>query len=133
MDRKIEFFTVREVLESALKGMANVKLEYKYEVIFYNTTTEMENAKMFIGVWYKENFYELKIIMKRERIERNLDYNVKGNKDTLYHDFYYFVKDYYPILNLVQSHNKLYVVENLHDYEVSFIQKKGIKPKTDPT
>lgn len=128
MERKIEFFTIREVLESALKGMCNCKKEYDYEVIFYNNTTEMENAKMFVGVWYKQNFYELKIVMKRDKVDLDYNCSVKGDKGTLYFDFYQFIQEYYPLLKIKQSNNRLYVVENLHDYEVSFIQKKLVKP-----
>lgn len=127
MERKIEFFTVREVLESALKGMCNYKEEYNYEIIFYNNTTDMENAKMFIGVWYKQNFYELKIVMKRDRVDLDYNCDVKGDKGILYSDFYEFIQKYYSLLNIKQSYNKLYIVENLHDYEVSFIQKKLVK------
>lgn len=129
MERKIEFFTVRELMESALKGFANFNPQYTYQVVFFNRTTEMENAKMFVGIWQDSKFYELKITMKRERIEvepQSID-KVEGIKATLYADFYNFISKAYPILKVVYGNNKLYVLESIHDYEISFIYKKDVR------
>ena len=127
MDRKIDFFTIREVLESGLRGFCKTfSSKYRYQTIFYNSTESMENAKMFVGVWFNGKFYELKITRKRDRIEPNTQFNTNGDKGILYEKFYNFITNIYPIIRLTKSYNKLYVIENLHDYEVSFILKRGV-------
>lgn len=127
MERRIEFFTVREVLESGLKGFCQTfSQKYKYQTVFYNNTDKMENAQMFVGVWFKDNFYELNIVMKRDRIEFDDKFIVKGDKGVLYDDFQDFIFNVYPIVKTRKTNNKLYISEASHDYEVSFILKRGV-------
>lgn len=126
MERKIEYFTVREVAESCLRGFSALNPDYKYKVIFYNNTDVMENAKMFVGVWFRDKFYELKITMKRDRVEFDDKFEVVGDKGILYENFFQFVNQAYSIISMRKSNNKLWINQDMHDYEVSFILKRGV-------
>lgn len=126
MERKIEFFTVKEVVESGLRGFSSLNSTYHYQTVFYNNTEDMENAKMFVGVWYNEKFYELRTTMKRDRVEFDDKFVVNGDKGVLYESFFQFINAVYPIVKMRKSNNKLYITEQSHDYEISFVLKRGV-------
>ena len=126
MERKIENYTVREILESSLKGFSYYYPNYTTKTVFYNNTNILGNTKMFTGIFFNNFFYELKITMKRDRVEFNEKFNVSGDRAIIYNDFMTFINNTYPLFTLKKSHNKLYIEEYLHDYEISFVLKRGV-------
>ena len=67
MAAKDDFFTIREVMSSAAKGMARFK-HLDFETVYHSSSGEMEDAKGYEGYWVDNKFYEFKVTRRRDQI-----------------------------------------------------------------
>ena len=132
MAQNNDTFTVKEIAISALKGLARYfKVGgYDYRTIFHSPTGEMSDTKMFDCLIFNGKAYEFKFTRKRDLItdERAPFEGVRDkNKTMIMQDYADFVKDYYPMLHIQTTKDRVFVNHCGWDYEITFVEKKGVK------
>lgn len=128
MALKDEMFTLKEIALSAFKGTCE-RIGAEYKTIFYNATEDMENAKMFEGVFIDGKFFEFKVIKRRDRIdgERTLYVgSTNKTKNDLLMNYYLYVKKNYPILHVASTIDQVFITHGEVDYEITFVLKRGV-------
>lgn len=127
---KDDLFTIRELAQSAFKAFASTNSEIEYRTIFYNTTGDMEDTTMLTGAIVNNSFFEFKLTRRRDPIEDE-PAPFEGIKDltktVLMKKYFAFVKQYYPLLNMRSTINRIFINHCGYDYEITFIAKKGVK------
>ena len=125
-----DFFSLKEIALSALKAMGKLYNSYDYRTIFHSASGRMEDTKMFECLVYNERCYEFKFTRRRDPIEDALA-PFEGIRDKIKTEvmkqYYSFIKDFYPILKIQTTRDRIFVRHCGFDYEILFTEKRGLK------
>lgn len=122
MAQKDDFFTIKEIAQSAFKGMATLTFPFEYKRIY-------QSEKVLDGAFFEGKFYEFKLTKRRDPIEDELAQFVGGKdgaKNALLSSYYEYVKLNYSILRIQSTVSRIFINHCGTDYEITFIAKRGM-------
>lgn len=125
-----DIFTLKEIAFSALKAMAQNIHPFEYRTVFYSSTGKMEDTKMFEGVFLEKKFFEFKFTRKRTKILDTLapfEGTTNKSKTMLMNSYAEFVKNFYPLMKIRTTKNRVFISHCGSDYEITFVEKRSIK------